>query len=277
VARHLDIRAVTYIDDVAGKIRTAVPPGDLPHAGTEMLFRSYAVLLLAKGESVTRADVHNAWVAWMALRDPDHESLVPYEELEEDTAAADQSYVNAIRQVARELPVDGHIDDHLFPDGLPTSETELARLLELYKIMVASSEALVARRQGVNTFFLTINGAVLTAIGLVLSSESDRRLQAAGVGTLAITGAILGVAWRSLIRSAGQLNTGKFAVINRIEKILNAAIFWAEWQALEAGKNPRKYRTFSSREVWTPWAFCAVYVIAALGAVLITFGYWTPQ
>ncbi len=65
------------------------------------LFRIYAVLMLARGVHVTPADVHNAWTAWMAGRDPGHRQLKPYSELAPDVAARDQRYVDAIRQVAR--------------------------------------------------------------------------------------------------------------------------------------------------------------------------------
>ena len=138
--------------------------------------------------------------------------------------------------------------------------------------MVASSESLVARRQGVNAFFLTINGAILTASGLIISNQSDARLQAVGLAVLTVTGAILALAWRSLIRSFGQLNTGKFAVINRIESILPVAVYLAEWKALEEGRNPKKYRTFTSREVWTPWTFFAIYCGSTLLALLVASG-----
>lgn len=163
-------------------------------------------------------------------------------------------------------------DKALFPNGLPVSEPDLARTLELYKLMVTSSESLVARRQGVNTFFLTINGAILTAVGLLIGNQSNLQLQAAGLTVLTITGAILALAWKSLIRSFGQLNTGKFAVINRIEAILPASVYFAEWQALDQGRNPKKYKTFTSREVWTPWTFFAVYCIAAVSSILVATG-----
>ncbi|MFC6158914.1 RipA family octameric membrane protein [Kribbella jiaozuonensis] len=168
-------------------------------------------------------------------------------------------------------------DDDLFPKGVPVEEAERQRLFELYKIMVASSEALVGRRQGVNTFFLTINGALLTAIGLLLSNGKDPRLQAAGIVVLAITGCILSLAWTSLILSFGQLNKGKFAVINRIEEDLPAAIFLAEWKALGEGRKPSIYRTFTSREVWVPKVFLFVYALTALLAVLIAVGLWKPK
>lgn len=161
------------------------------------------------------------------------------------------------------------IDTDLFPGGLPTDEKQMDRTFELYKIMVMSSEALVGRRQGVNTFFLTINGALLTAAGLVLSNGNDTRVRAAGLLVLTFTGAILAGAWNSLLLSFGQLNRGKFAVINRIEKLFPVAIFDAEWKALGQGKEPRIYRTFSSREVWPPRTFFGVYVVASIIEVVV--------
>jgi hypothetical protein len=169
------------------------------------------------------------------------------------------------------------LDGDLFPTGVPTDDKQIDRMFDLYKIMVASSEALVGRRQGVNTFFLTINGAVLTAAGLILSNGHDQRLQAAGLMVLTVTGAILSGAWHSLLRSFGQLNKGKFAVINRIERLFPVAIFDAEWKALGKGQDPKIYRTFSSREVWPPRTFLGVYVIATLLESLIAFGAWSPR
>jgi hypothetical protein len=154
------------------------------------------------------------------------------------------------------------IDPNLFPRGIPTTPAEVDRMFELYKIMVTSSEALVARRQGVNTFFLTINGALLTAAGLILGNGNDGQVKAAGLMILAVTGAILAGAWNSLLLSFGQLNAGKFKVINRIEKLFPVAIFDAEWKALGEGKNPKTYRTFSSREVWPPRTLFCLYILA---------------
>ena len=163
------------------------------------------------------------------------------------------------------------IDADLFPSGIPTEPKDVDRMFELYKIIVASSEALVGRRQGVNTFFLTINGALLTAAGLVLSNGNDPRVQAGGLLVLTLTGAILAGAWRSLLLSFGQLNKGKFAVINRIEKLFPVAIFDAEWKALKEGTDPEVYRTFSSREVWPPITLFVVYILSSLveGVVLV--------
>jgi hypothetical protein len=272
---------MSYLDEIAQSIRSKVPSRKLPHTETTGLFRAYAVLLLAKGEDVSAADVHNAWVAWMLERDDSHDALVPFDDLPEDVAAADEPYVEAIRTVAKEQDlgplVPSDFDDDLFPTGIPGDEGGQTRLFELYRIMVASSEALVGRRQGVNTFFLTINGALLTAVGLVLSNGRDPKLQGLGLVVLAVTGCILAIAWNSLILSFGQLNKGKFKVINRIEQDLPAAIFLAEWKALGEGIKPSIYRTFTSREVWTPRVFLGAYVIVAILAALVAVGVWSPR
>jgi hypothetical protein len=88
---------VTYLDRVAEEIRRHVPDGVLPDGDTELLFRVYAVLLLAKGAAVTSADVHNAWTVWMQTSERDHEALVPFEALSAEKQASDEPYVEAIR------------------------------------------------------------------------------------------------------------------------------------------------------------------------------------
>lgn len=94
---------MSYIDELADRIRLEVPPAELPHDDTNALFRIYAVLLLSKGEAVNGEDVHNAWVAWMSARDGDHEALIPFEDLPADVAERDRPYVDAILRVATVL------------------------------------------------------------------------------------------------------------------------------------------------------------------------------
>jgi hypothetical protein len=164
------------------------------------------------------------------------------------------------------------IDDALFPHGKPSKKRDREQLIDLYKIMVQSSEDLVSRRQAVNTFFVSVHGVLLTAGGLLIGSSLDGYFRSFGLLALAATGITLSLAWRSRIASFGQLNTGKFAVITRIEAELAASIFDAEWVALGKGRDPKKYRTFTSREVWVPWTFFSVYIFFALLA--FAFSAW---
>lgn len=92
---------MNYLDKLGEAIQKEVDPSKLPSEDTATLFRLYAVLLMAKGVSVTLEDVHNAWAAWMIDRDPKHESIKPFEELTADVQQQDQPYVDAIHRVAR--------------------------------------------------------------------------------------------------------------------------------------------------------------------------------
>lgn len=92
---------MAYIDEIAERIAAHVDD-PAPSADDLALYRIYAVLACAKGESVTRADVHDAWSAWTAERRPQHPALVPFDELSPEKQALDDPYVEAIRQVAHE-------------------------------------------------------------------------------------------------------------------------------------------------------------------------------
>lgn len=92
---------MSYLERLAEAIEKAVPGDD--GAKDRTLFLIYAVLLLAKGEQVTREDVHNAWVAWVLGRDETHESAIPFSDLPREVQDEDSPYVIAIREVASRL------------------------------------------------------------------------------------------------------------------------------------------------------------------------------
>jgi hypothetical protein len=91
---------MNYLQKIASRVKNQLPPDAIPDGVSEPLFLTYAVLLLAKGESVTRADVHNAWVAWMTQIDPSHESIRPFGKLPDFVQDEDDVYVRAIRTAA---------------------------------------------------------------------------------------------------------------------------------------------------------------------------------
>jgi hypothetical protein len=98
---------MTYLDALANEIRGVVAPDALPDEDTSSLFRIYAVLLMAKGQEVTREDVHNAWVAWMLDKGETHNSMVLFDDLPAETQAEDSPFVVAIRTVARQKSASG--------------------------------------------------------------------------------------------------------------------------------------------------------------------------
>lgn len=94
---------MTYLDDIAQRVRGAVSPETGVPASADDLFRIYALLSLTKGADVTERDVHNAWVLWMTQRGEAHEDLVPFEQLSAGDRDKDLPFAAAIRAVAAQL------------------------------------------------------------------------------------------------------------------------------------------------------------------------------
>lgn len=95
----------SYLAEDADLIRAELPAGTKPPAQSEGLFILYAVLMRAKGEAVTPADVHDAWTAWILSTRGEHKSLVPFESLDPDVQEEDLPYVEAIHRAARHRAV----------------------------------------------------------------------------------------------------------------------------------------------------------------------------
>ena len=93
---------ISYIDEIAADIH-AVSPADNKPWDWLPLFRIYAVLALAKGESTTAEDVHNAYSAWASEHSPNLRSLVRFYALPEFVQKMDVPYMKAIHKVARRL------------------------------------------------------------------------------------------------------------------------------------------------------------------------------
>jgi hypothetical protein len=121
------------------------------------------------------------------------------------------------------------------------------------------ADRISARRALTNTFFLTLNTAVFTLIGIFLQNH-----QRAATGLLVFPLiALLGqcAAWLYLVRSYRQLNTAKYEVIGQLEERLPASPYWrAEWKALGEGKDRSKYWPLSHIEQWIPTLFAATYL-----------------
>lgn len=149
--------------------------------------------------------------------------------------------------------------------GEQFGDADRETLFGQYRMLVETSEALVARRQGVNTFFLSVNSAILAVVGLLLRDGEAADLESAMIVGLGLVGVALCLVWRRLIKSFGQLNTAKFAVILEIEKRLPARVFAAEWASLEHGGT---YASFTETESRTAGVF------AVFQLVLVAAGIW---
>lgn len=136
-------------------------------------------------------------------------------------------------------------------------------LFEQYKLYVESVEKTSDRRQHANNYFITINTALISLIGLSFQIKFFENL--VGIkSVLALLGIIICIVFWFLIRSYKQLNTGKFAVIHEIEKHLPLALYKYEWEILGEGKDDKKYYPFSHVELLIPWVFGTLYAVLGL-------------
>ena len=138
-----------------------------------------------------------------------------------------------------------------------------SHLFEQYKLFIDSVEKTSDRRQQANNYFIAINTALISIIGLsfqVKVFDNVTWLKS----LIALLGIIICVIFWFLIRSYKQLNTGKFEVINEIEKQLPLALYKYEWEVLGEGRDKNKYYPFSHIELWIPWIFGAIYAILGI-------------
>lgn len=141
-----------------------------------------------------------------------------------------------------------------------------AHLLEQYRLYVEMADRVSARRLSANTFFLSVNTAVLA----FLSAARQVGGSSAGGWILiaCIAGGVLCFTWYRLIRSYRDLNSGKFRVIHAVEQRLPVALYGAEWTALSKGKDRKLYWPLTHIEVLVPWIFLALYAILASASLL---------
>ncbi|MFJ4479455.1 RipA family octameric membrane protein [Streptomyces xanthochromogenes] len=138
-------------------------------------------------------------------------------------------------------------------------------ILEQYKLCVEMADRVSARRNLANTFFLSVNSAVVAtiAVGRGLSTVSLWVL-AAGLAILVAQCA----AWWLMVRSYRQLNAAKYKVIAMFEKRLPTfAYSRAEWAMLGEGRDWRRYLPLTHVEQWVPAIFSAAYLLAFVALV----------
>ena len=177
-----------------------------------------------------------------------------------------------------------HSDDHdaelsrrLFNDAPETSGPDHATkaydnaVLEQYKLYVEMADRVSARRGLTNSFFLTLNTGIVTAIVTLVAAVHE--VPAGGKAWwLAIPlVAILGqcYAWFYLVRSYRLLNSAKYRVVGALEERLPASPFWrAEWWELGEGRDRARYWPLSHIEQWIPVLFGLTYLAGFLAIIL---------
>lgn len=138
----------------------------------------------------------------------------------------------------------------------PPNEKWHSHLLDQYKLYVEMADRISQRRTSANTYFLSVNSAILAFVGYLTTNASPEYMW-----LLALAGCMLTLFWYSIINSYRNLNSVKWRVVQDIEKRLPISPYDAEWDTLQRGKNPKLYRPISHIESWVPGVFFVLHLI----------------
>ena len=141
----------------------------------------------------------------------------------------------------------------------PKNEKWHSHLLDQYKLYVEMADRISQRRTTANTYFLSVNSAILAFVGYLTTNASPEYMW-----LLAIAGVMLTLFWYNVVISYRNLNSAKWQVVQEIEKRLPISPYDAEWDAVERGENPKLYRPISHIESWVPWVFLLLHGIVLL-------------
>lgn len=149
-------------------------------------------------------------------------------------------------------------------DSVNVAATDPTRL-ELYKLAVEMADRTSARRSSANSFYVSLQTAMLAVLGLLTGREEPPT--APVLIAVCTAGMATAVTWFLQLRSYRDLNRAKFSVICSLEESLPVAIFSDEWDSLK--KDPVKrwrgrYAELGTVERVIPWIFLITNLILAI-------------
>lgn len=89
-----------YIQTVEDKLEERLKMRGTPY---ESLLQVYGLLVFVVGERCTKRNIHDAWSVWQNLTQPDHRSLIPFDDLTREVQRLDEEYRLAVVAVAKEM------------------------------------------------------------------------------------------------------------------------------------------------------------------------------
>lgn len=153
--------------------------------------------------------------------------------------------------------------------NLINDDCDQANLFEQYKLFSDTSEALVTRRQNVNSFYITANTALITIAATAFSLNNNLLSQLIITMALSVPGILLNRSWLKILESYALINSSKMKILGMLEKKLSASLFDAEWQVMSSQYNKQRYTSFSDGEKHIPKIFNAVFIMVDLICVAV--------
>ena len=145
-------------------------------------------------------------------------------------------------------------------------------LLEIYKLHAQLADNVSNRRATANHFYLLVLSGLSVLFSALLQRKNGVPLGSLMVG-FGLFGMFLAAAWYVVIRSYRQLNSGKFDVLQELEKQLAYPFFTREWELFLEGKDRKKYWKLTVVETFVPRIFFGVFLLSfIIGIYLLVRG-----
>lgn len=133
------------------------------------------------------------------------------------------------------------------------------------------ADRISSRRQSANSFFLTLNSALVMLIGYVNLLKGYAKANFIFYNLVSIAGMLLSYLWYRIIFSYRQINSAKFKVIDEIELMLPIRAYHFEWKILRESRKPYFYKPLTHIEVFVPWIFFALYAFVFFWSLYIVY------
>lgn len=139
--------------------------------------------------------------------------------------------------------------------GEPEKPSQNKDVLDIYKILVEMADRVSQRRQSANSFYLTVNTAIIGGAAYLSQSEFGH------VGSLAVSAAGIAICflWVRAVVSYKSLNAAKFEVITALEERLPVSPYKDEWAILDVDGDGKKHKPFHKTEMLVPIVFGLVH------------------
>lgn len=172
--------------------------------------------------------------------------------------------------------INNNLEFDVYKEVIAHAEINPEVSIEQYKAYLQTSEDVVARRQAVSNFYITVNAtlisilsAVVTLINLI-GKDYSMIITIVSCYLIPVLGIILCFNWRRLVYSYGQLNAAKMKVISAMEKSLPYNIYDVEWKVQTDKLGKKKYISFTNIEKLIPILFIITYCLILTAAIVLT-------
>ena len=130
---------------------------------------------------------------------------------------------------------------------------------EQYKIYVDSVNYTSEMKLKINTYFLTANTALFTAIGIGLSRQELS--PSVWHFMLPLAGILISIVWWAVTYSYKKRNVAKLRVIHCIEELLPLALYKTEGGLMNEIHNGSIKKYFFNIDLFTPFVFIIYYLL----------------